>query len=241
MSSFSCHTGRYSSTVGDVIVFKVEPDGDDDRTIKTESEYPISVGGLTQKTSLTHQTRAVSQYSRSTRYVPSQQTRTPLSTFSDNPMSTASTPSTSSAPTAVSTIPVNENHDDDNYNILLRRKNDLPQHPNTLPNVQTGNFRVNLLILNSHLVPESVLKVSPRPLPNDNAAQKLEWDEFVKELHRTKELVDRVPRSASHRLLDLACQKMSAADRDEFRRLGNELLVRISKKTFITKGVRPRH
>jgi len=71
-----------------------------------------------------------------------------------------------------------------------------------------------------------VLKVSPRPRPNDSAAQKAEWNEFVKELHRTRELVNRVPQGAPRRLLDLACQKMTPADRDEFRRLGNELLVR---------------
>ena len=140
MSSFSCHTGRYSSTIGDVIVFKVETDDNDDMTIKTESEYNLSIGGLTQKTSCTHQTRAISQYSKSTRYISSQHTRRPLSTFSYNPMSTASTLSTSSATTAVSTIPVNENHEDDNYNVLLRRENDLPQHANIIPNVQTGKF-----------------------------------------------------------------------------------------------------
>ena len=50
-----------------------------------------------------------------------------------------------------------------------------------------------------------------------------------------KELVDRVPKSTPKRLLDLACRNMTETDRNEFRRLGNELLVskkRFSKKEF---------
>ena len=38
ISNFSCRTGRYSSTAGDVIVFKVEPE-DDDATI-TSDDFP---------------------------------------------------------------------------------------------------------------------------------------------------------------------------------------------------------
>ena len=48
-----------------------------------------------------------------------------------------------------------------------------------------------------------------------------------------KELVDRVPKSTPKRLLDLACRNMTEADRNEFRRLGNELLV--SKINFRKK------
>ena len=75
------------------------------------------------------------------------------------------------------------------------------------------------------LVPDSVLKVYPRPRPGDGPQQKTEWNDFVSELHRMKELVDRVPKSTPKRLLDLACRNMTEADRNEFRRLGNELLV----------------
>ena len=146
MSSFSCHTGRYCSTAGDVIVFKVDPDADDDATIKTESIYPESTSGKTIKSEWTHSSQPVSQFGISTHKAPSQYSRPALSTFSRHPESSPSTISTSSVPRAASTIAVNENHDDDNYNILLRRKNDKPVHPSHIYNMQTGKKLILLLI-----------------------------------------------------------------------------------------------
>ena len=140
MSTFSCHTGRYNSTVDDIIVFKVDPDGDDDATIKTESNYPGSISGQTIQSELTHATRPLSQYGVSTHRAPSQLSRKALSTFSTPPGSSSSTISTASVPQAASTIAVNENHDDDNYNILLRRKNDKAVHPSPISTIQTGTF-----------------------------------------------------------------------------------------------------
>ena len=69
------------------------------------------------------------------------------------------------------------------------------------------------------------MKPCPRPKPNDGPTQKAEWNDFVAELRRTKELVNRVPQSKPNRLLDLACRRMTDEERDEFRRIGNELLV----------------
>ena len=143
MSTFSCHTGRYCSTAGDVIVFKVDPDGDDDATIKTESNYAETVGGKTIKSEWTHTSRPLSQFGVPTHSTPFQYSRPALSTFSRRPETTASTISTASAPLAASTIAVNENHDDDNYNILLRRKNDKPVHPSHIYNIQTGKKFLN--------------------------------------------------------------------------------------------------
>ena len=74
-------------------------------------------------------------------------------------------------------------------------------------------------------MPSSVLKVYPRPKPHDGPDQKEEWKDFTNELRRMKELVDRVPQNKPNRLLDLACRRMTDKERDEFRRIGNELLV----------------
>ena len=141
MSSFSCRTGRYCSTAGDIIVFKVDPDDDDDATIRTESQYPESIGGKTIKSEKTQFTRPISQFGASTHIPSSQCSRPALSTFSSKPESTPSTASTSSVSLANSTIPVNEDHDDDNYNILLRRQNDKPVYPSHVHQIQTGRIR----------------------------------------------------------------------------------------------------
>ena len=141
MSTFSCRTGRYCSTAGDIIVFKVDPDDDDDdATIKTEVESTISQSGLTIKSENTQFSTPISQMPPPTEKSFSHRSRRPLSTFNETLVSTPSTVSTTEAPPAASTVPVNENHDDDNYNILLRRKDDKPVH--SLPNqsVQTGMF-----------------------------------------------------------------------------------------------------
>ena len=140
MSTFSCRTGRYCSTAGDVIVFKVDPDNDDDdATIKTEVESTISQSGFTIKSEKTQFSTPISQMPPPTEKSFSHRSRRPLSTFNET-LSNPSTVSTTEAPRAASTVPVNENYDDDNYNILLRRKDDKPVH--SLPNqsVQTGMF-----------------------------------------------------------------------------------------------------
>ena len=151
MSSFSCHTGRYCSTAGDVIVFKVDPDGDDDATIKTESHYPESDSGRTITSERTQNSRPLSQYGVSTHRVPSQYSRPALSTFSRQPESIPSTISTSPAPRAATTIAVNENHDDDNYNILLRQKDHQSIPSSHVYNVQTGKYRLHLNNSYNHL------------------------------------------------------------------------------------------
>ena len=138
MSTFSCHTGRYCSTAGDVIIFKVDPDNiDDNATIKTEVNSTPSLGGQTVQSEKTQNSVPISQIATPTERSTSHRSHIPLSTFSENSSDAPSTLSTQSAPTAASTVPVNIDGDD-NYNILLRRKDDGPIYPSTSHLVQTG-------------------------------------------------------------------------------------------------------
>ena len=95
-STFSCRTGRYNSTIGDVLVIKVE-DGLDDATIKTETTNSLrtSVSGRTSSTNSSH-------YSGP-------------STVSEGTL----------VADEVSTINANLDHDGNNYDILLRREKTL--------------------------------------------------------------------------------------------------------------------
>ena len=150
MSTFSCQTGNYCSTAGDVIVFKVEPDGDDAQTIKTETNYTPSIGGQTGVTRNTQYSRPISQApSVSGLSSSSAGTITPLSTFSTQTSGNdvASTETQSSAPTGVDTIGVNDNEHYNNYNILLRRVGEKPSHDITDPKTQTGTCLAIVKIL----------------------------------------------------------------------------------------------
>ena len=44
-------------------------------------------------------------------------------------------------------------------------------------------------------------------------------------MNRTRELIDRVPKSDSSRQLEYVTSRLTSDEKDEFRRLGNDLLV----------------
>ena len=62
--------------------------------------------------------------------------------------------------------------------------------------------------------------------PTDSPEERAEWDDFYKEMLRVRHLVNMVPEAHSNRELEYVTRQMTASDRDEFRRLGNNLLVR---------------
>ena len=76
-----------------------------------------------------------------------------------------------------------------------------------------------------HLAPTWLLKIFPRPDPNDTYDDKLEWSDFTKEMRRVKELVNRVPEADPQRQLEYVTNHFTDSEKDEFRRLGNDLLV----------------
>ena len=82
-------------------------------------------------------------------------------------------------------------------------------------------------------MPDSVLKTYPKLTTNPTSAQKEEWNDFITELYRVKELVNRVPDADPHRLLELACLRLQPEQRKEFIALGNHLLVNITHMNII--------
>ena len=158
MSSFSCQTGRYTSTAGDVIVFRAGQD-DDTSTIKTEVDPPSNQNMMVieedRGQSTLYQKHFGGSYAQSsstcTGNTPSRietdpssdgetndWTETNTNTTTDDFGSHASTPTTGPALTGAATIPVNAGHDDNHYDILLRQKDQRPKPNNTNRRVQTS-------------------------------------------------------------------------------------------------------
>ena len=69
------------------------------------------------------------------------------------------------------------------------------------------------------------MKTYPKLTTNATSQQLAEWDDFICELNRVKELVNRVPTADANRLLDLACRRLTPEQRQEFIALGNNFLV----------------
>ena len=63
-----------------------------------------------------------------------------------------------------------------------------------------------------------------RGLPDDPENES-QYNDFIHELQRVRELVNRVPSATSDRSLESVTLNLPAAERDEFRRLGNQLIV----------------
>ena len=109
MSTFSCQTGRYCPSGGDIIVFKGERD-DDDESIFTETD--TADVGTTQGTTITSRTQLYS---------------------------TTSTPTNRDIADGASTIPVNAGNECHNYEILLKRQEKTFKVPQSESLTQTGN------------------------------------------------------------------------------------------------------
>ena len=85
---------------------------------------------------------------------------------------------------------------------------------------------LDLLVIIYTLAPEWLLCIFPRLTDcSDNIIEKAKWDDFSNELKRTRDLVNRVPSPGPLRPLEYVTNRMSNHDKDEFRRLGNNLLV----------------
>ena len=108
MSTFSCQTGRYCPSGGDVIVFKGERD-DDEESIFTEADTANI--GTTQGTSITSRTQLYS---------------------------TNSTLTNREIADGASTIPVNTGNECNNYEILLKRQEKTFKIPQSESLTQTG-------------------------------------------------------------------------------------------------------
>ena len=63
--------------------------------------------------------------------------------------------------------------------------------------------------------------------PTDGEKEHAEWKDFLHEMGRIRKLVAMVPEPSPNRELEYVTNQMTASDRDEFRRLGNILLVSI--------------
>ena len=79
------------------------------------------------------------------------------------------------------------------------------------------------------LAPKWLLCTFPRNDPGNSEEDNALWLDFQSEMKRTRALVTRIPESNSDRRLEHSTQRLSQANRDEFRRLGNLLLVRYNK------------
>ena len=64
---------------------------------------------------------------------------------------------------------------------------------------------------------------------SDDANNRTEWEDFSNEMKRTRELVNRIPSPGPLRQLEYVTNRMTDHDKDEFRRLGNNLLVSSGK------------
>ena len=60
---------------------------------------------------------------------------------------------------------------------------------------------------------------------SDSPEDHLKWEDFANELKRTRELVNRIPTPGPLRQLEYATNRLTDHEKDEFRRLGNNLLV----------------
>ena len=81
------------------------------------------------------------------------------------------------------------------------------------------------------LAPNWLLCIFPRPEANDTDDNRVKWEDFLGEMKRIRELINRVPKSDDDRPLGYYTSELTAQEKDEFRRLGNALLV-ISQKPF---------
>ena len=79
--------------------------------------------------------------------------------------------------------------------------------------------------------PKWLLNIFPHNDPNNSEEDHQLWLDFQNEMKRMRSLVNRIPESSSTRRLEPTTQRLSQEDRDEFRRLGNALLV--SSRTII--------
>ena len=59
----------------------------------------------------------------------------------------------------------------------------------------------------------------------DDPESESQYNDFIQELQRVRELVNRVPNASTDRSLESVTLNLTAAERDEFRRLGNQLIV----------------
>ena len=86
-----------------------------------------------------------------------------------------------------------------------------------IPNISTSKINIS--------APKWLLHVFPRLEANDNDDERPQWDDFLAEMNRTRELIDRVPKSDQSRQLEYVTSRLTPDEKDEFRRLGNDLLV----------------
>ena len=70
-----------------------------------------------------------------------------------------------------------------------------------------------------------MLIITPSDKPDENGEPTIQWQKFKKELERTKALVDQIPKPEAHRELHPDTVKLGYHGRQEFIRLGNDLLV----------------
>ena len=75
------------------------------------------------------------------------------------------------------------------------------------------------------LAPKWLLFIFPRNDPNDTLEDRQVWDDFQHEMRRTRNLVNRVPQSSNLRQLESSTRQLTPQEQDEFRELGNNLLV----------------
>ena len=64
--------------------------------------------------------------------------------------------------------------------------------------------------------------------PTDSEQDHADWKDFLNEMKRIRQLVGMVPEPGPNRELEYVTNQMTASDRDEFRRLGNILLVSLN-------------
>ena len=94
--------------------------------------------------------------------------------------------------------------------------------PSFKPVINTLKF----LIITNHIAPQWLLHIFPRLTgPTDGEEEHAAWKDFQHEMERMRKLVNMVPDVGPNRQLEYVTNQMTASDRDEFRRLGNNLLV----------------
>ena len=124
----------------------------------------------------------------------------------------------------IGAVGVNE-HEGMNYDLLVDGLEAYDYNENVLQNGNV-NFFIIIMNLSSFKAPEWLLHIFPRLEANDYDNSRPQWDDFVHEMNRTRDLINRVPDSDPTRHLEYATNRLTTAEKDEFRRLGNDLLVR---------------
>ena len=147
-------------------------------------------------------------------------------------LSTPTGTSTGQEPVYYEPIGVNDAHEGMAYDLLLDGPGDYDFEETS---VQKGNFTIKSTFiidkdLPSILAPEWLLFIFPRPDPEDTSQDRHKWEDFHQEMKRTRKLIELVPESDPKRLLGQRTNPMTSAEKDEFRRLGNDLLVIITVK-----------